>query len=109
MRGALHGIDVQTATPSDSYCLAIGNSGATDGKAGFFHFTGSNIPARRAYLTIAAGAPNFIGFGDDETTGLKAIDNGQLTIDNYYNLNGQRIVNPTKGLYIVNGKKVVIK
>lgn len=27
----------------------------------------------------------------------------------YFNLNGQRIVNPTKGVYIVNGKKVIIK
>jgi surface protein len=103
----LVGIDVKTATPDNSYCLAI-----SAGVAGFYKYTstdGANIPARRAYLTIATGAPSFIGFGDDETTGLKAIDNGQLTIDNYYNLNGQRIVNPTKGLYIVNGKKVVIK
>ena len=27
----------------------------------------------------------------------------------YYNLAGQRAVNPKKGLYIVNGKKVIIK
>ena len=27
----------------------------------------------------------------------------------YYNLAGQRVAQPTKGLYIVNGKKVVIK
>jgi hypothetical protein len=26
-----------------------------------------------------------------------------------YNLNGQRVAQPTKGLFIVNGKKVVIK
>ena len=26
-----------------------------------------------------------------------------------YNLNGQKVLNPTKGLYIVNGKKMVIK
>jgi hypothetical protein len=29
--------------------------------------------------------------------------------NNYYNLNGQRVSQPKKGLYIVNGKKVVIK
>ena len=34
--------------------------------------------------------------------GFKA--NGEL-----YNLNGQRVAQPTKGLYIVNGRKVVIK
>ena len=27
----------------------------------------------------------------------------------YYNMAGQRVANPTKGLYIVNGKKVIIK
>ena len=27
----------------------------------------------------------------------------------FYNLAGQRVAQPTKGLYIVNGKKVVIK
>ena len=27
----------------------------------------------------------------------------------YYNLQGQRVLYPTKGLYIVNGKKVIIK
>jgi hypothetical protein len=26
-----------------------------------------------------------------------------------YNLNGQRVTNPAKGLYIVNGKKTVMK
>ena len=33
-----------------------------------------------------------------------------VPMDNtYYNLKGQRVANPTKGLYIINGKKVVIK
>ena len=27
----------------------------------------------------------------------------------YYNLAGQRVAQPTKGLYIINGRKVVIK
>lgn len=27
----------------------------------------------------------------------------------YYNLNGQRVTHPDKGIYIVNGKKVIIK
>ena len=30
-------------------------------------------------------------------------------IENVFNLAGQRVMNPTKGLYIVNGKKVIIK
>ena len=73
--------------------------------------SGGDLPAGKAYLNITYSptAPVLnLSFGDD-TTGIKVIDNGQLTIDNYYNLAGQRVTQPTKGLYIVNGKKVVIK
>ena len=46
-----------------------------------------------------------------EKDGIKAIDNGQLTIGNspVYNLNGQRVENPGKGIYIQNGRKVLVK
>ena len=30
-------------------------------------------------------------------------------IDNYYDLQGRKVTNPTKGLYIVNGKKYIVK
>ena len=50
---------------------------------------------------------------EDLPTGIVSIDNSQLTIDNdvWYTLNGTRLNGkPTKaGVYIVNGKKVVIK
>ena len=68
----------------------------------------------RAYFKLkgdAVSASSFsINFGDGETTGILSIDNGQLTIDNeIYNLNGQRVAQPAKGVYVVNGKKVIIK
>ena len=55
-------------------------------------------------------ARSFLGLGDD-TTGIKSMNNGQLTIDNeaVYDLQGRKVAQPTKGLYIVNGKKVVKK
>ena len=77
-----------------------------------FYKTGSafTVGANTAYLpAIAAHARDFIGFGDDTTTGIQSMDNGKLTMDNVYNLNGQRVVAPQKGLYIVNGKKVILK
>jgi len=48
-------------------------------------------------------------FDENTTTGIQTIGTAQLTSNSYYNLAGQRIAQPTKGLYIVNGKKVVIK
>ena len=48
--------------------------------------------------------------GEEETTGIENLEpagNGQQTI--VYDLQGRRVENPTKGIYIVNGKKTVIK
>ena len=72
---------------------------------------GGELPAGKAYLNIAvpAGSPVLtLSFGG-ETTGISQIENGKLRIENVYNLNGQRVAQPSKGLYIMNGRKVVIK
>ncbi len=47
----------------------------------------------------------------NETTGIESIDNGKLAIDNeVYDLQGRRMHNTArKGIYIQNGKKVVIR
>ena len=87
----------------------------TDGK--FYQIGSGAVPVGKAYLhctsdPTAAGAPSLsISFGG-ETTGIDSIDNVQssmFNVQSYYNLAGQRVANPTKGLYIVNGKKVILK
>ncbi len=53
-----------------------------------------------------------LGIGSDTgTTDIQTLDVERGTTDDHtvYNLNGQRVAQPTKGLYIMNGKKVVIK
>ena len=71
------------------------------------------LNALRAYFQIADAnaAPVLSIDGEDgEATGIRSIENGQLTIDNeYYDLSGRRVVKPTKGVYIMNGKKVILK
>ena len=90
------------------YVLAYGTSGV-----GFYLVeNGSAITAGKAYLEVSGGAARqFIGFGDDnETTGIQTVANSQQSAANsYYDLQGRRVAQPTKGLYIVNGKKVIIK
>jgi len=84
---------------------------------GLFYQIGSGtVAATKAYLhcdsdpTTGGGARSLALNFEDETTGLKAIDNGQTTIENaVYDLQGRRVVQPQKGLYIINGKKVMIK
>lgn len=81
----------------------------------FKHFTGTAFTPGKAYFETdaAVSAPNFnIEFSDGNTTGISEALNVKSQDDAttpVYNLAGQRVANPTKGLYIVNGKKVVIK
>lgn len=46
---------------------------------------------------------------DDETTAIISIKGGKVESVTYYDLSGRRIANPTKGIYIKDGKKVVVK
>lgn len=79
--------------------------------------TGVSVPQYRAYITlsnITTSAPSldsnfiFIPF-EDAPSGINTVQISESKINGYYNLNGQRVAQPTKGLYIVNGKKVVLK
>lgn len=78
-------------------------------------FTGTEIPAGKAYLqkskVDAVGARSLSFIFDDETTGISNVENSQrqLLDGDFYNLAGQRVAAPAKGMYIVNGRKVVIK
>ncbi len=69
------------------------------------------VPAYRAYLTVLSGDVKAFFLDFDDVDGIKAIDNGQLTMDNakIYNLAGQRLNKAQKGVNIVNGKKVLVK
>ena len=75
---------------------------------------GAYMPAGKAYLSTDYEAPATTARLSvviaEETQGIKTVDNSQMTIDNsVYNLRGQRVSQPGKGLYIVNGKKVLVK
>jgi hypothetical protein len=46
---------------------------------------------------------------DNDVTAIEAVKAQNVENGQYFNLAGQRVAQPTKGLYIVNGKKVIIK
>ena len=84
---------------------------------GFFKPAGSNMPANSAYLQsrydVTADAQGFaIFFDDDTTTAIDAVESAATADDNapYYSLQGVRYAGkPAAGIYIHNGKKVIIK
>ena len=71
------------------------------------------VPSDKAYLEIGGGgaARSFFFLDDEgETTSLNEVRGLKADVrGEFYNLNGQRVAQPSKGLYIVNGRKVVIK
>ena len=69
-----------------------------------------------AYLTVEGGtsAPNYIPlFGDGMPTGIdaKLVNSEEVNSEKWYSLDGRKLQGKptTKGLYIVNGRKVVVK
>ena len=77
--------------------------------------TVTTIPGNKAFLVLTnaeAQAKGFVlEFEDGGTTGIETIENSKYSTEDgvYYDLQGRRVENPTRGVYIVNGKKVVIK
>ena len=85
--------------------------GINAGKAQFKRLTSGSIGAGKAYLALdKSTTARELDVVFDETTALTLVNSEKRTVNSdIYNLAGQRVAQPTKGLYIVNGKKVVIK
>lgn len=85
--------------------------GVTDGKAQFqkINATAATVPTGKAYLEFnEVIEARSLDFDDEGTTAIKNMKVGEN--DNiYYDLQGRRVLYPKNGLYIVNGKKVILK
>ena len=96
-----------TGAEGNIYVLNKGTNGV-----GFYKLKSTGtIGANKAYLTYSGGAGAREFFLFDETTGIISVNGSGLMVngsDGCYDLQGRRVVNPTNGLYIVNGKKVFI-
>lgn len=101
----------QTAGDKTNYILTVNAASGEVATPKFFKVNdaGNTVLAGKAYLQIpTADAARMSFWFADEATGIDAVK--EQTIDGQaYNLAGQRVAQPTKGLYIVNGKKVIKK
>ncbi len=71
-----------------------------------------SVDVKKGEVTVGypTGALNFYAFELVTTTGINDVIVNPFTEDGYiYNLKGQRVENPRKGIYIKNGKKFVVK
>ncbi|MBQ7414817.1 MAG: hypothetical protein IJV09_05255 [Prevotella sp.] len=99
--------DIVSNTSTQYYCFMA--DGVEAGK--FVHVTTNAVTMNpyRAYMVVEGAASRELDLViDGVSTGIKNMKVG--TDDNvYYDLQGRRVLYPTKGLYIVNGRKVIIK
>ncbi|MCR4919128.1 MAG: hypothetical protein K5928_04845, partial [Prevotella sp.] len=78
---------------------------------GFYKTTQEfTVGANTAYISAQAGGSSrmFIGF-DGEATAIDGLAGEKTVGGEIYNLQGQRVTKAQKGLYIIDGKKVMVK
>lgn len=97
-------------TNGEGYINYILNNGSKG--LGFYRANNQTVAAGKAYLAVPATSAAKISFFslDGGTVGIEGIEsNEEAKEDVYYTISGQRVAAPTKGLYIKNGKKVIVK
>ena len=111
--GLLTGVYEDGYVPVGSYVLQLKYLDEESYKVGFYKVVEDAplyIYPNRCYLTVPAsgGIKEAFFFNEDDATGIKAMVNGQWSMDNgIYNLAGQRMSKMQKGINIVNGKKIL--
>ena len=88
--------------------------GKSEDKVGFFHWEGETLKGFRAYIAgeaavVAGGQVKGFYLNNDIATQIREMVGASDSKTAYYDLSGRRVAQPTRGLYIVNGKKVAVK
>ena len=121
--GQLPEVQNNSITTAEGYTLQFVTETtelASDASYDYYGFQGgkfvkaayATVNPFRSYIKVAksANAPATLIWTDDEATGISSlkadIQNGKADV---YDLQGRRVLNPVRGLYIVNGKKVIVK
>ena len=122
----------ETTAPAGNSLVAVVESkhiAATDGDYTNFMMKGgrfikiaddnASMPAHRAYLPLLTSAVSgsnakeiMLYWDDEETTGverMRNVENEIMRNESIYNLNGQKLSSPRKGINIINGRKVIVK
>ena len=74
---------------------------------GFYRYMGYKLAARKAFLVKEGNGARYIGIDGSEATAITDVAAESAAESTVYDLQGRRVSEPQKGLYIVNGKKIV--
>ena len=107
---ALFGYAVKTPVADKTGIYALANKHE---RVAFYPFVGSNYAAGKAYLNVnklhtGSEVRSFALFDDDDATAIETLPGQDVDAESVaYDLSGRRVQKVQKGLYIVNGKKVI--
>ena len=93
----------KTLTAGEGYILGNGSEGTA-----FYPCKAGSLPSNKAYLLGNGESAIVMNFGN-AVTGINTIAAPASAKAPIFDLSGRRVVKATKGLYIQNGKKVIVK
>lgn len=103
----LQGVLAPKTIPADSYVLAL-----VDGSVVFARTEAGMLPANRVYIpaTTVSGSPRLLHIDAGLTTAINGATTSDSVVESavIYDLTGRRVQRPAKGVYIINGQKVLI-
>lgn len=94
----------QTLTAGEGYILGNGSEGTA-----FYPCKAGSLPINKAYLLGNGGESAIVMNFGNAVTGINTIAAPASAKAPIFDLSGRRVVKATKGLYIQNGKKVIVK
>ena len=99
------------SVPAETKAYILVLNGENQVVFGLLNDSERNIAGFKAYyISTAAGeAPAFLFFEDGTVTGINAVNAAAQNGAAVYDLQGRRVSNAQKGVYIVNGQKVLVK
>lgn len=103
-----------TSNATGTYTVETNNvyvlSNLDNGQAGFYRAEeGIHVGKYKSFLVLSTTfQSNALAFYEG-TTGIDATKKDQMTIRDVYDLQGRRVSCPDKGIYVINGRKVIVK
>ncbi|MBR4066016.1 MAG: leucine-rich repeat domain-containing protein, partial [Bacteroidaceae bacterium] len=115
--GTLESKSVNGTTDDGNYINFKYTIGETSDAPLFYQFEdNSTLSAGKAYLQLpaslfpeSASKSVSVRFDDGTTTDIEEVENAEGETQTIYDLQGRKVKNPTNGIYIINGKKVLVR
>ena len=113
----LKGVDATTTIGTSAYAdKVIYTLAGPNGNLGFYKYTGTTLGANKAFLaldaTVTNNAREFLFSFDAETTEIVNTDYSDNTDKGdgqIYDLQGRKVQQPVRGIYVKDGKKFIVK